>query len=70
MASYYINNNIQDNGDYEVHKEGCSHFPTENYTYLGDYYNCASAVSEAKRRSPNRSRINGCYYCSNPCHTS
>lgn len=69
MKKYYINNNMQSNGDYEVHAEGCSYFPTQDYTYLGDYYYCSSAVTEAKRRFPFR-KINGCYYCSRECHTS
>lgn len=69
MTKYYINNNMQANGDYEVHAEGCTFFPIENYTYLGDFWGCHSAVAEAKRVFPNR-KINGCYYCSRECHTS
>ena len=70
MKKYYINNNIQSNGDYEVHALGCTFFPKEDYTYLGEYYYCSSAVEEAIRKFPNRSRINGCYYCSRDCHNS
>lgn len=70
MKKYYLNNNQQSNGDYEVHSEDCKYLPYEhNRTYLGMFYNCKDAVAEAKRLYPYR-KINGCYYCSNPCHTS
>ena len=68
MANYYVNKNAQENGDYEVHKSGCSWLPkVDNRTYLGNYDNCKSAVKEAKKYY---SQVNGCYYCSNECHTS
>lgn len=68
MAKYYVNSNAQSNGDHEVHKEGCSYMPsTENRLYLGDFITCQGAVLEAKKRYP---KSNGCYYCSNACHTS
>jgi len=67
---YYINNKQQANGDYEVHKLGCTFFPTEDNAYLGEFYSCSEAVREAKRKFPYRHRINGCYYCSRECHTS
>lgn len=70
MKKYYINNNRQDNGDYEVHAERCAFFPVQDYTYLGEFFNCGDAVSEAKMRFPLRYRINGCYFCSINCHTS
>ncbi|TFD96437.1 hypothetical protein E2605_09735 [Dysgonomonas capnocytophagoides] len=70
MKKYYLNNNQQSNGDYEVHSEDCKYLPYEhNRTSLGMFYNCKDAVTEAKRLYPYR-RINGCYYCCNPCHTS
>ena len=68
MANYYVNKNAQENNDHEVHKSGCSKLPkVDNRTYLGDYDNCQSAVKEAKKYY---SQVNGCYYCSNECHTS
>ncbi len=68
MASYYVNKNAQDNGDYEVHHHGCAYLPDiNNREYLGDYSSCAPAVSKAKQTY---SRANGCYYCSPSCHTS
>ena len=67
MPKYYVNKNEQDNGDHEVHKEGCSWMPEpQNRLYLGEFVTCHSAVSEAKRTYP---QSNGCYYCSNECHT-
>ena len=68
MASYYINKNKQSNGDHEVHKSGCSYLPNiENRKHLGEFSNCRDAVNEAKK---DYSQVNGCYYCSNECHTS
>ena len=68
MDNYYVNSQAQSNGDHEVHKEGCSYMPShENRKYLGQYWNCHGAVSEAKKTFP---KSNGCYYCSNECHIS
>ncbi|PTE21252.1 hypothetical protein C5F48_13210 [Cereibacter changlensis JA139] len=66
MAQYYVNNNVQSNGDHEVHKVGCSFMPTANRTYLGDFHNCRSAVIEAKKH---HYQVNGCFYCARDCHT-
>lgn len=67
MASYYVNQNAQSNGDHEVHTTGCSFMPDfENRIYLGEFGSCHPAVSEAKKHYY---QVNGCYYCSNPCHT-
>ena len=67
MARYYVNENAQSNGDHEVHKEGCSFMPNvENRIYLGDFTSCHSAVRKAREFY---SQSNGCYYCSNECHT-
>lgn len=68
MSNYYVNKNAQANGDREVHVSGCSFMPlTENRIYLGNFASCGPAVTEAKKHY---SQSNGCYYCSNPCHTS
>ena len=67
MARYYVNDNAQSNGDHEVHKTGCSWLPhPDNRTYLGDFSSCAPAVRAAKKIY---AQCNGCYYCSNACHT-
>lgn len=64
---YYVNKNEQANGDHEVHRTGCEWMPDdENRIYLGDFSNCYAAVSEAKKYYH---QSNGCYYCSNECHT-
>lgn len=68
MNYYYVNKNAQSNGDHEVHKEGCSFMPnSENRIYLGYYSNCQEAVKKAKEYY---SKVNGCFFCCNPCHTS
>lgn len=66
MASYYVNNNAQANGDHEVHVSGCSYFPSD-YIYLGEYSSCAPAVTQAKQYYL---QSNGCAYCCPDCHTS
>jgi hypothetical protein len=66
MAHYYVNNRAQDNGDHEVHVQGCSKMPSDK-KYLGDFYSCQPAVVEAKRTYW---KSNGCYWCSRDCHTT
>lgn len=63
---YYVNNKAQANGDHEVHKESCQYLPSDR-SYLGNYTTCAEAVREAKKIY---SKSNGCYYCSQECHTT
>ncbi|MBU0549673.1 MAG: hypothetical protein KJ838_05105 [Candidatus Omnitrophica bacterium] len=61
MAQYYVNKNAQDNGDHEVHREGCEFMPNvENRIYLGLFGNCHDAVHEAKKHYL---QSNGCYHC-------
>ena len=68
MASYYVNDNVQKNGEHEVHKEGCSWLPAaHNRTYLGQHSSCHTAVAAARRIYR---QSNGCYHCSRACHTS
>ena len=68
MANYYVNTNAQANGDHEVHRQGCYWLGlATNPEYLGAYYSCGPAVIEARRRGYN---ANGCYHCSNACHTT
>ena len=67
MAYYCVNKNSQANGDHEVHKVGCSFYPNEeNRVALGNHDSCRTAVTAAKRYY---TQSNGCYYCSNACHT-
>ncbi|HEX8392938.1 MAG TPA: hypothetical protein VF665_11320 [Longimicrobium sp.] len=69
MASkYYVNDEAQANGDHEVHKTGCAWMPEKNRTYLGEFDSCEGAVTKAKKTYPRTA--NGCYYCSNACHTT
>lgn len=71
-----MNKNMQEkSGDYEVHTNNCAHGAHEdNKLYLGDYYSCGPAVQEAIRLYSDQvtklgGKINGCYWCCNPCHT-
>lgn len=66
MASYYVNNDSQSNGDHEVHVTGCVFFPSDRI-YLGEHSSCNAAVTEAKRYY---SQSNGCATCCPACHTS
>jgi hypothetical protein len=67
VANYYVNKNVQTNGDHEVHGDPCSYMPEAvNRIYLGVFSNCADAVGEAKKHY---AQVNGCYYCSRTCHT-
>ena len=67
VASFYVNDNAQRNGDQEVRREGCSYMPNQaNRTYLGQHDNCLSAVVAA---AVQYQQVNGCYFCSRKCHT-
>ncbi len=63
---YYVNTRAQANGDHEVHEEGCRHFPGSS-KYLGEFYSCKGAVTEAKKTY---ATADGCKTCSPDCHTS
>ena len=72
MQSFIINKNQQSNGDFEVHNTttGCAFMPhPNNQVSLGNYLDCRGAVAAAKQANPTL-KINGCYYCCKPCHTS
>lgn len=67
--NYYVHTLKDAQGDYEVHKDGCSHMPIIlNRRLLGDFFTCAAAVQAAK--SLGYVSANGCYWCSRECHTS
>ena len=65
MANYYVNNNAQMTGEHEVHTSGCTFMPNDK-KYLGDFASCWGAIVEAKKHYSN---VDGCYWCSNTCHT-
>ena len=68
MATYYVNKNAQSNGDHEVHTPRCAFLPLpSNRIALGEHSHCMYAVMKARTYF---SKVNGCYYCSNACHTS
>lgn len=67
MSSYYVNRTAQPNGDHEVHDSVCRYLPSsENRIYLGELTSCTGAVNKAREHFL---QVNGCFYCSNPCHT-
>ena len=66
---YYINKNQQENGDNEVHANGCYWMPRpENKIYLGIFNDGIAAVAEAKKLWP-KAQINGCIHCSPESNT-
>ena len=65
---YYMNTNAQENGDNEVHEDGCAWMPDpKNRKELGEFGSCEDAVEEAKKTYPDTA--NGCVHCSKACHT-
>ena len=67
MACYYVNRNAQENGDHEVHREGCNRLPNPaNCISLGDFLVCHPAVAEARKYFE---QVDGCFWCSRECHT-
>mgnify|MGYP000980378140 CR=1 FL=1 len=71
MADFYLNLNQTNDIDYEVHESGCYWLSlVARKEHLGNFSSCHGAVAEAKRRHPNKYRINGCKHCSPACHTT
>ena len=67
MPTYYVNKNAQPTGEHEVHTSTCFRLPElENRINLGVFSNCREAIREAKKHFSN---VDGCYFCSNECHT-
>ncbi len=65
---YYVNDTAQQNGDHEVHEEGCYWLTlARSKTYLGVFSSCHGAVLEARKHYH---QSNGCTHCCNACHTS
>ncbi|MBP2133389.1 hypothetical protein J2128_001343 [Methanomicrobium sp. W14] len=50
MTKYYVNDNTDNQGNHEVHKEGCSWLKlVVSSTYLGEFSSCKDAVAAAKK---------------------
>jgi hypothetical protein len=66
--NYYVNSQVQANGDHEVHQETGCPFPAaqQNRKQLGYHADCHSAVRAARSYY---TQVNGCAYCCKPCHT-
>ena len=63
--NYYVNQEEDNDGDHEVHKQGCSWMP-ENRIALGECNNAHEAVRKAKVYY---STADGCYHCCPEAHT-
>lgn len=71
MPYFIVNRNAQPNGDHEVHNltTGCNYMPSvENRVDLGAHDTCHGAVNRAI--SLGYTRVNGCFWCANECHTT
>ena len=67
-SHYWVNNTRSNEGDHEVHQQGCYWLGiAHNTTYLGVFEGCYGAVAEAKKTYPS---ANGCKHCSPLCHTT
>jgi len=63
---YCVNDTAQRTGEHEVHTEDCEFCPgASNRTYLGYFSNCKDAVKKAKEYYDD---VDGCRFCSEPCH--
>lgn len=76
MPDYCVNANAQSRtilggGEHEVHDltpGACNRLPNpENRVSLGNHPNCDSALKAAGNLIAGK--VDGCYYCCNPCHT-
>lgn len=66
MDHYYVNDNAQDTGEHEVHKDSCIYFSKiVSRTDLGYFSNCHEAV---KKASQYYEQVDGCKVCSIECH--
>lgn len=64
---YFVNTQMQPNGDHEVHESECRKFPSrEHAKYLGEFDTCHPAVDLAKKMGYN---ANGCIHCCTACNT-
>ncbi len=67
---YYVNWNPQqppEDGEHEVHKQGCPTPPLHHNRYnLGYFNNCREAVAAARKKFKN---VDGCGNCIPACHS-
>ena len=67
MPRYHVNKRAQNTGEHEVHLDTCRHAPeVANQHDLGEHLTCSSAVEAAKRHYTD---VDGCFHCSNLCHS-
>jgi hypothetical protein len=63
MIHYYLDDDQQASGSYEVHENGCPYCSDSlNRTYLGLFSTAEEVIIKAKDLFPLR-KIRGCIYC-------
>jgi hypothetical protein len=56
---YFINNHAAENGNHEVHAQGCKLMPSDK-AYLGNFENVGQALVEARKDFWQSSSCSGC----------
>lgn len=64
MNHYYVHDDVDENGQHEVHNDNCFRLPKDK-SYLGYYSNSKEAVEKAKTIYSNS---DGCYHCCRDSH--
>ena len=70
MKDYYcVEKGTHPNGDHVLHRIGCNWAPEQRDLVipLGWFSYCLEAIPEAEKHYE---QVNGCYYCSNGCHST
>ncbi|MRN25006.1 hypothetical protein EAI30_10295 [Romboutsia ilealis] len=68
MNYYYFNDNVDNNGNHEIHTFNCSYLPSYfNRTYIGSFSSCEDAINAAKLQYPYKS-FDGCFWCCQKIH--
>ena len=61
MPTYYVDKNIQANGNHKVHKLGCNNLPKQmERIYLGSFTVSNNAIETARKYYP---QVEGCNKC-------
>ena len=66
MAAHYVSVEPEPVGGHEVHASGCRRLPDiRRRIYLGDFFSCRHAMTEAGNHYPH---VSGCPTCYSECH--
>ena len=66
--NYRLNIQQQNNGEHELHKQGCRFYPLLNFENIGMFDNCELALLKAKRTHPYKI-VNACPHCAFLCYS-